>query len=549
MSEIFHDRPVEGTSATRTAHIGTINGDTRIRNWPDAPSGVLARIIADDNPPTTLEFTAPDLFVISDDAQIWLAPGMALAIDTINGDCTADHITSPLLIEHINGDLLLNQIKNRVAIKSAAGDVVAGDLTHLTTDSVDGDLRVQNIGLLEIGEIGGDAVLNEIEQVFIDSIGGDVVAVEIQSAFSISSVGGDAHLRTIQCHAILPQIGGDLSAQDLADGISTTVSGMAYLETALKAEAEYEATGAEIVFRVRSPINAQFVAQCNGGGEIRTHLPLTVERHRQHLVGVIGQGGAIVTLKTTSGDILLDAAGSETSSQKRDDFSEQARHEKHHHHHRDRDDFGRHNRHDKHGFRVGVNMHDGHVEVHDFGEMFSDLGEMFQFWPFTGEFNMSNPNKAPRDPQELEQRLRDLGDRTGRAARKAAEKFREYSDRVAARARDTDWDAVSREIRTAVERTVSELETTFHEIMAEFQAPAPTNGAGQSGTTNQAGATAQRVPIDMDEEPVGAFASESASTDKPADEDKRAAARRAILEQLRSGTLTLEEADSRLREL
>ena len=152
---------------------------------------------------------------------------------------------------------------------------------------------------------------------------------------------------------------------------------------------------------------------------------------------------------------------------------------------------------------------------------------------------MSNPEKPSHDTSDLEQQLQDLGERTSRAARKAADRMREYTDRAAQRARETDWDAVRRDVRNVIERTVGELDSFFREIAAEFERPA---GSTVDGTAapKKAGATAQRITIERDDDP----------TAKPADAPvDRAAQRRAILEQVRSGDLSLEDAESRLKDL
>src|SRR5262249_25008925 len=78
------------------------------------------------------------------------------------------------------------------------------------------------------------------------------------------------------------------------------------LDTTLAPGAEYLIQAAsDIELRVRGEVNARFVAQ-TVGGEIRTRLPLTVEKgRRRNLVGVLGRGDATVTLRTIGGDISI----------------------------------------------------------------------------------------------------------------------------------------------------------------------------------------------------------------------------------------------------
>ncbi|MGZ3667093.1 MAG: hypothetical protein ACXVDA_21715, partial [Ktedonobacterales bacterium] len=73
-------------------------------------------------------------------------------------------------------------------------------------------------------------------------------------------------------------------------------------------------------------------------------------------------------------------------------------------------------------------------------------------------------------------------------------------------------------------------------------------GGGSAGAgTSRPASGAQRVRIEYDDE-QGAQAAESAAGAAPSRDDADAQ-RRAILEQLRAGTLSLDEAERRLNEL
>jgi hypothetical protein len=89
------------------------------------------------------------------------------------------------------------------------------------------------------------------------------------------------------------------------------VGGDVTLDTPLGEGAEYVIRAAgDISLRVRGEVNARFVAQ-SAGGEVRTRLPLAVEKgRRRNLVGMLGTGSATVTLRSDGGDILITAADS-----------------------------------------------------------------------------------------------------------------------------------------------------------------------------------------------------------------------------------------------
>lgn len=153
---------------------------------------------------------------------------------------------------------------------------------------------------------------------------------------------------------------------------------------------------------------------------------------------------------------------------------------------------------------------------------------------------------------EYEQRLRDLGEKAERVARRAAEQAQTYAERAAQRARETDWEAVGRDVRTAIERAMGDLEEAFGQMRREWEVRRPGGTAGASGGARP---TAQRVRIERDDEvepsqaagDYGATqATPAAGTDGAGD---REAQRRTVLEQLRTGTISIEEAERRLNEL
>ncbi len=528
--------------------LGRIAGDLRIQPWANSNGDTpRARILAHHGTRDLLP-GAPALDV-DDDATLMVAGPVDLAINQVEGDLVVARLGGALDVKTVDGDATLNAVSGPVTLSEVHGDAtavnLADDLTIITVQgdiavdhiggatrmdtvqgdlilrrtgqveisSVKGDLRAQDVASLAVARsVHGDVTLDQLDQVTIRHVKGDLTAVSIGGLLQVAEVNGDARLRSCSGQVRLAEVAGELAAQDLTGGIIAECDSEAYLESRLAAGMTYQITAVNIVLRARSPISAQFVAQSTGG-EIRTHLPLTVERHRQTLAGVIGQGEAIVTLMSTGGDIILDAAGSESAEE------------------RDRP----HSKKDHFRVHVGHGPHGPTVDIDGIP------GLDFSGWPFSGGFSMSDKPSTPHDFSELEERLQDLGERSGRAARKAAEKFREYADRAAKRARETDWEAVSRDIRTAIERTVGELEAAFREIMAEFEGNPPTAGSDDSTTKAKSGSTAQRIPIDPD--PVDATAT---VVDSTPDRDAR---RRAILEQVRSGELTLEQAEEQLRNL
>lgn len=562
------DTPPEGEAGRFDAgplpvvRLDRVQGDLHIKRWEHPAAGARLRLIVDDEPIAIPDDAADVGLRIDDDAVLMLAGPVDLAVQAVDGDLSVHQVEGrfafsnihgdayfeglhgPLTCGRVDGDLVALHHVGAVQVRTVSGDAVIdgsesvitlgnteGDVTiraarYVTLGEIHGDLRVQQAEQLATsGEIHGDTTIAQVGVCTLGEVHGDLTAVDVRAAFQCAGAHGDAWLRNLQGPATVKRIEGSLAAQDLTGGLTIAVKGEAFLETALPAEMAYNLRAEEIVLRVRSPISAQFVVQSDDG-EIRTHLPLAMERHRRNLVGVLGKGEATVTLHSR-GDIVLDAAGTAHEE------SEQTRH-------------GR-------GFRVHI-PNGPHIDI-DMDIDVPGFTDMARWWPFKGAFGMMNDEQVTNTPpnqQEFERRIRDLGERTGRAARKAAERAREYADRAAQRARETDWEAVSRDVRSVFDRVMTELETTWKDIVTEFQAP--TAGGGPAQT--QGAKTAQRITIERDEgEPVDGTASVVEDTPHadagpaPTTQSERDARRRAILEQLRTGEISLEDAEAKLRDL
>ena len=552
-------------AASPPISIGTIGGDLHIRAWAgEADSPARARLVDEDGAVVLLSAASVHgdaTLLVLGDAEVTVARvegdlrvshlGGALRVEAVNGDAVLQGVAGAVVLGKVQGDVRAVELDDDLTIVASYGDVtidnvrgtlrlgdVMGDAnlrgaTRVEATSVEGDLRAQDMHEITLaGTVQGDVTVAHIDRCTLHSVQSDLTALDIREMLQVPDVQGDARLREMGGQVRLAQVHGELAVQDALGGIMAEASGEAYLETPLVAGMTYHVVAAGIVLRARSPISAQFVATTEGG-EVRTHLPLTVERHRQHLVGVIGAGEAVVTLASTDGDILVDAAGTEhagdATAQRRKDAK------------------------DKHGFRVHIDTGPGGSHIDLGGEALAALigKEMATAWPFRGGFTMANPENTPQDAADIEQQLQDLGERTSRAARKAAERMREYTDRAAQRARETNWDAVRRDVRNVIERTVGELDSFFREVAAEFERPAGSTVDGTAADGKKSGPTAQRIPIDRDDltgQPI-------VTPDAPVDQsvhtpsDDRAAQRRAILEQVRSGDLSLEDAERRLQGL
>lgn len=149
---------------------------------------------------------------------------------------------------------------------------------------------------------------------------------------------------------------------------------------------------------------------------------------------------------------------------------------------------------------------------------------------------------------EYGEQLNDLREQAETLARRAGEEARKYAEMATKRARETDWESVGAEIRTTIERAMSDLEDAFTRVRRDWE---PRGGAGPSAggpSSRPNNGGAQRVRIEHDEPQEGAYGAGYGAAE-PAQPQDRDALRRQTLEDLRNGRITLDDAERRLNDL
>ena len=491
-----------------------------------------------------LDVAVCDLVQVGGDLEA--EKGGQLRVRNVSGDLTIQDYDEPPLIGHVSGDVEARDVPGIALREAVGGDVTlsrCGDATLVGT--VGGDLRADRTTVtLRATAVGGDLVLAAVTGVTLAAVGGDLRLDGASGPVEISSIGGDAVIREATMPIRLSTVGGDLEVRDALAGLMVgRVGGDAHLDTPLRPEAEYRIhAGGDIELRVRGEVNARFVAQTHGG-EIRTRLPLSVERgRRRNLVGVIGRGEAAVTLRS-GGDISITATdrieeehgmgdeyvGNETKDQETEQGEGDTRTWE--------GNFG------GRRFRVRLDRGPGRAHVHFQGPYSEteDPDGLGAARAFGVEWERGS---GARTYGEYDEKLGELRGKAERAARKAADQAQEYAERAAKRLRETDWEAVGRDMRGALEKAMGDLEDAFDNARRGWEARQGGGTSSSSGGTKPSGAQRVRIEYDDDADAQAAGAGAGAASS-----DEAEARRRAILEQLRNGSLSLDEAERQLNEL
>ncbi|MGZ3714937.1 MAG: DUF4097 family beta strand repeat-containing protein, partial [Ktedonobacterales bacterium] len=409
------------------------------------------------------------------------AHGGRLHARAIGGEVRIEDYDEVPLIGRVGGDLEASDLPGLQIRDAVGGDVSlerSGEVVLIGT--IGGDLRAERSNVTIRGSsVGGDVRLSGVHGITLAAVGGDFTVERVDEAVDIHSIGGDAEISQAEGPVRLGTVGGDLKAENISAGIrAIRVGGDATLDTPLGSGAEYSVhASGDISLRVRGEVNARFVAQ-TAGGEIRTRLPLAVERgRRRNLVGILGRGKATVTLRSDGGDITLAATDSiEREYSMSDDFT------------------GR-NGSTSTDEQTGTNPNERGWEGTVGGQRFRvrwDRGPGKANFHFQGPFTTEEAanrdfhfewekGRGARMYGEYEQKLNELRDKAEQVAREAAKQAQNQAETAARRVRSTDWEAVGRDVRTAVERTMADLEDAFASLRREWETRRP-NGGGSAGT-------------------------------------------------------------------
>ncbi len=432
---------------------------------------------------------------------------------------------------------------------------------------IEGPAQVRRI---EIGLVEGDAmILGGASQMFLrihgKSTAGDIIEddhevvrfarlparselrVPYDVEVVVGEITGDGNVIHVSGPVNIGRVGGNLLVVDAPGGVLAEVGGDAVLDTSLSVHAKFVVHAVtNITLRTHDEINARFVAQTSQG-EIQTRLPLMVERgRRRNLVGVIGRGDATVNLRSQYGDITIIAANNdERDYSMNKDFASSDKEQEKEGAQIWEGGFGRTR------FRAQWHRGPGHARFHFQGPFTGDNDPDGFGVPFSPDFGFEwERGRGARTYGEYEERWDDLREKAERTARRAAKRARRYADRATRYIRDTNLDAVEREVLGAVEKAMTELEEALASIRSEWNKRLE----GSESSKSKQSSKAQRVRIEYDkvDEPFdedSSTGSTGTASSTPLSREERDAQRRAILEELRSAAISLEEAERRLNNL
>lgn len=215
------------------------------------------------------------------DMDVLVPDGVAVVLDVAKGDVRVEGLHGWVEVHVARGDVTLRDVDGDVHLDVKSGDIVAG----VVRGKVSG--RVLN----------GDVDATECGGVTLDIVNGDVSLRQVAGDVDIEAKNGDIEVESVQ--------GRSIRARALSGDVQVTVSILPD-----GGAVNGETMSGDVEIRLPSDARATIDA-ATMSGEINCMLPLqdrAADRgtlRRRTLRGVLNGPGAVITLRTASGDIEI----------------------------------------------------------------------------------------------------------------------------------------------------------------------------------------------------------------------------------------------------
>ncbi len=157
------------------------------------------------------------------DLVLRVPPDAEILVSNVEGDVSISKVRR-VELQRIEGDVKLDTIGlgvdveligEAIAIDRIEGDLVVQNATSLRTkEAIEGDVELNSVALIEMESASGDLVLKHTETVVIGSVGGDMLVEDIADALSCGNVGGDCSIKASEkAELTIGNVGGDLQVE------------------------------------------------------------------------------------------------------------------------------------------------------------------------------------------------------------------------------------------------------------------------------------------------------------------------------------------------
>jgi Putative adhesin len=181
-------------------------------------------------------------------------------------------------------------------LKTSGGNIVLGDLegkVHARTSG--GDIKIGTISAtVDAGTSGGNVTLTEAKgSVKLHTSGGDILVGKVAGSADLQTSGGDIKIDAVENTLRARTSGGDVNAG---------IFGL------LKGDCELATSGGNVTAMIDKGASFRLDASTSGGRVTAERLTITLEESKENksrLVGDVNQGGPLLKLRSSGGDIRI----------------------------------------------------------------------------------------------------------------------------------------------------------------------------------------------------------------------------------------------------
>jgi hypothetical protein len=284
--------------------------------------------------------------LISGNATIEVAPGVALEILECAGNLDIEDISAPLSLGRVRGNLRARRLGSIAIRGEIDGNMSLDDAHALEGEQVNGNLRVEGArsikfrnvaGNADCGTVAGEVSFEDVRGRLRISVAGPVSAhrvagkLEVQGVASLNAetVGSKVKAVEVAGDIVLGKVGGRLSCDDIAGSVSAEdvgghvglrgvrgtvalprIGGAIDLLGPLPSAGVWKITSrGRISVEISADTSAKFTASARYGRVRLYGVPESgfTRSGSDHVEGTVGAGGLDISLEATDADIILFA--------------------------------------------------------------------------------------------------------------------------------------------------------------------------------------------------------------------------------------------------
>jgi DUF4097 and DUF4098 domain-containing protein YvlB len=229
---------------------------------------------------------------------VQLPPGLAVQVRCVSGDIHSHDVTGQQTLESTSGDVDIDSPNGAVAVTSTSGDVTGEDLSATLIRTVSGDVEIRGArGPLDTHTTSGDVnVHGAQDSIRVGTVSGDVTVHEAPRGIDISTTTGDVVAQRVVSRASINASSGNVEL-----GLSAPFS-----------RAQVTTSSGDIRVELGTGVGGE-VELRTSNGSLDTKAAMQVGTlTRRVITGRVGQGSALIQLRSASGDIHLSTGDRET---------------------------------------------------------------------------------------------------------------------------------------------------------------------------------------------------------------------------------------------